>query len=211
MSLERKTMSNRNLILCATLALFMVGCFPSSTPSTTPTPTWDGEAVKGSSDAKVTIIEYSDYQCPFCARFALETEPQVEQQYVSSGQVKLIFRALPFHALSMETAQAAQCAGEQGKYWEMHDALFEHQSEWSGNPGATELFKSYAEDLGLNTSNFNTCLNTEKYASRVQEDLQKAINDSIEATPSFLINSHLVVGAYPFSDFKTIIDQALAE
>ena len=158
----------------------------------------DDDAVKGDEDAPVTIIEWSDFECPFCARFYRDTLPLIEEEYIKTGKVKLVFRDFPlsFHQNAQKAAEAAECAGEQGKFWEMHDLLFEQ-----GVEGGTVGFKQYAKQLGLNTAKFNECLDSGAMASEVRKDTADGAAAGIQGTPGFLINGKLVSGAQPFSSF----------
>ncbi|MEK6853393.1 MAG: thioredoxin domain-containing protein [Nanoarchaeota archaeon] len=166
----------------------------------------DDDAVKGDEDAPVTIIEWSDFECPFCARFYRDTLPLIEEEYIKTGKVKLVFRDFPlsFHQNAQKAAEAAECAGEQGKFWEMHDLLFEQ-----GVEGGTAGFKQYAKQLGLNTAKFNECLDSGAMASEVRKDTADGAAAGIQGTPGFLINGKLVSGAQPFSSFKQVIDAEL--
>ncbi len=178
----------------------------------------DDDPVLGNSDAPVTIIEFSDYQCPFCKRFFNTTFPDLEREYIKTGKVKYVFRDFPldFHKQATKAAEAAHCAGEQGKYWDMHDKIFKNQSEIQ-----VENLKTYASDIGLNTNSFNSCVDSGKYASEVDKDLDDAKKIAVSGTPTFFIGKSQVnskeisgkkiVGARPYSSFKPIIDQLLGE
>lgn len=168
----------------------------------------DDDPVLGDKNAKVTIIEFSDYECPFCARFATQTLPQIKDQYVKTGKVKIVFRDFPlsFHANAQKAAEAAECADDQGKYWEYHDKLFANTQSLD----VTSL-KQYAKDLGLDATKFNSCLDTGKYTAEVKKDFSDGQAVGISGTPSFVINGKLVVGALPFEMFKQEIDAALAQ
>ncbi|MBR9678873.1 MAG: DsbA family protein [Nanoarchaeota archaeon] len=168
----------------------------------------DDDAVKGDENAPVTIIEFSDFECPFCARFYAQTLPDIQREYVDTGKVKLVFRDFPlgFHANAQKASEAAECANEQGNFWEMHDKLFEE-----GVSGGVTSFKQYASDLGLNTDTFNDCLDTGKYESEVQNDLSDGQSYGVSGTPAFFINGILVTGAQPFEVFKNVIDEELAK
>ncbi len=167
--------------------------------------TVDDDTVKGSPDAPVTIIEFSDFQCPFCTRFYQNTLPQIQQQYIDTGKVKFVYRDFPlsFHQDAQKAAEAAECAGEQGKYFEMHDKLFDTEAL-----DVTSL-KQHAVDLGLDTDEFNDCLDNDEMAAEVQKDFQDGQQAGVSGTPAFFINGQLVSGAQPFSVFQQIIDQEL--
>src|SRR3989344_5639955 len=166
----------------------------------------DDDAVRGDKDAPVTIVEWSDFECPFCARFFEQTLPSIEEEYIKTGKVKLIYRDFPlsFHTNAQKAAEAAECAGEQGKYWEMHDLLFAQ-----GVQGGVAGFKQYAKTLGLNTAKFDTCLDSGAMAGEVQKDMADGAAVGIQGTPGFIVNGKLVSGAQPFAVFKQVIDAEL--
>ena len=166
----------------------------------------DDDTVKGDEDAPVTIVEWSDFECPFCERFYQQTLPSIEEEYIKTGKVKLVYRDFPlsFHANAQKAAEAAECAGEQGKYWEMHNLLF-----GQGVQGGVAGFKQYAKTLGLNGAKFDTCLDSGAMAAEVQKDMSDGAAAGIQGTPGFLINGKLVSGAQPFSVFKQVIDAEL--
>ncbi len=188
---------------------------PTPTAGTQPTPTvatdmktlMDDDAVKGDPNAPVTIVEFSDYECPFCARFYAQTYGQIQEQYIDTGKVKLVYRDFPlsFHQNAQKAAEAAECAGEQGKYYEMHNMLFE-----KGVEGGVATFKGYASSLGLDTTAFDTCLDSGAMASEVAADMQAGQAAGIRGTPGFIINGKLVSGAQPFSVFQQVIDAELS-
>ncbi|MEM5804955.1 MAG: DsbA family protein [Candidatus Aenigmatarchaeota archaeon] len=167
----------------------------------------DDDPTKGSANAKVTMIEFSDFQCPFCARFWKDTLPLLEEEYIKTGKLKFVYRDFPldFHQFAKKAAEAAECANEQNKFWEYHDKLFENQQALD----ITSL-KRYAQELGLDTAKFNECLDSGKYANEVQKDVQDGMAYGVSGTPTFFINGIKVVGAQPYSVFKQIIDQELA-
>jgi len=167
----------------------------------------DDDTIKGDANAPVTIVEWSDFECPFCTRFYKETLSQIEENYIRTGKVKFVYRDFPlsFHANAQKAAEAAECAGEQENFWEMHDLLFEN-----GVSRGTGSFKQYAADLGLDTASFNECLDSGKYASEVQKDFQDGQIAGITGTPGFIINGVLVSGAQPFEVFQQIIEGELA-
>lgn len=165
----------------------------------------DDDAVLGNEDAPVTIIEFSDFQCPYCKR-GWEAMKQVEEEYVKSGKVKIVFRDFPlaFHDQAEPAAIASECAHEQGKFWEFHDLLFENQG--SLNP---TNYKKWAADLGLDTEQFNDCLDSEKYKEEVGKDLVDGQSYGVSGTPAFFVNGKMISGAQPFAAFKQAIEEAL--
>lgn len=166
----------------------------------------DDDAVLGEKKAKVTIVEFSDYECPFCGRFHQQTLPQIKENYVKTGKVKLIYRDFPlgFHAQAQKAAEAAECAGEENKYYEMHDKLFT-----DGVQGGVDSFKKFAADIGLNTAKFNDCLDSGKMASEVQKDTSDGAQYGVTGTPGFFVNGQLISGAQPYQVFQQAIEQAL--
>ncbi|MEM4347151.1 MAG: DsbA family protein [Candidatus Altiarchaeota archaeon] len=169
----------------------------------------DNDPVKGQKDAKVTIVEFSDFQCPFCARFFQQTLPQIDRDYIKTGKVKFVYRDFPlsFHQYAQKAAEAAECANEQGKFWQYHDILYGNQSDWSSG-GITKL-KEYAKKLDLDTKKFDECLDSGKYFQEVQKDFSDGQSYGVSGTPTFFINGIKLVGAQPYETFKKIIEQEL--
>lgn len=169
-----------------------------------------GEPCKGDKDAEVTIIEFSDYQCPFCTRYFQQTFPEIEK-LIKEGKVRYCFKdyVLPFHPQAGPASIAANCADEQNKYWEMHDLLFE-KDEWKdGDP--TEALLTYAKELKLDEKDFKKCFENPKNKDEIDEDFQEGAKAGVEGTPSFFINGQLLVGAQPWMNFKEIIDKELTK
>ncbi len=167
----------------------------------------DDDAVKGDAKAPVTIVEFSDYECPFCAKFYTETYKQLEEKYIKTGKVKFVYRDFPlsFHPQAQKAAEAAECAGEQGKYYDMHNKLFE-----SGVQGGVATFKKYAADLKLDTAKFNTCLDTGAMAAEIRKDFADGQNAGVQGTPGFFVNGKIISGAQPYSVFEQIIEAELS-
>jgi len=169
----------------------------------------DDDPASGSRDAKVIIVEFSDFQCPFCAKAA----PVVKKLRESYGdEILLVYRDFPLssiHPLAEKAAEAAQCAYEQKAFWSYHDLLFERQEEWSA--AGVGKFKEYARELGLDGESFDTCLDSGRYAAEVAKDLQEGQHFGVTGTPTFFINGRKLEGAQPYSAFKTIIDQELSK
>jgi protein-disulfide isomerase len=175
----------------------------------------------GDPNAPITITEYSDYQCPYCARFAQQTEEQLVQTYVASGQVYLVFRSFGFYIgpESQAAAEAAYCAGDENKYWEYHDILFANNTGENVGDYTTRKLQAFAEALGLDMAAFNSCLSSGKYAERVTQDGVDGVAAGITATPSFLMTytvngetkSKIIQGAQAFGAFQAEIEAALVE
>jgi protein-disulfide isomerase len=178
-------------------------------------PLGDAHAI-GDPDAPVTIVEYTDYQCPFCARHAQQTFGQIADELIESGQVRYVFKALPLdqiHPQAALAAEAARCAGAQeaDKFVAMHDRLFEEQRSWSGQADAADLFVSYADDLGLDGGDFTACLESGQFQAAVQADALEARDLGFNGTPAFLINGQPLVGAQPYEVFEQAIESLVAE
>lgn len=163
----------------------------------------------GSADAPVTITEYGDFQCPFCRRFTLETEPLLKKNYIDTGKVRLIFKQFIGHPLTERTAEAAECADDQDKYWEYHDTLYEAQDAWQYNRGLDKQLVKYAEDLGLNSTLFKECLDSGIFEDVAKKENRQATTAGVSGTPTFIINGRRVVGAQPYHVFTQIIESEL--
>jgi protein-disulfide isomerase len=167
----------------------------------------DDDHILGDENAPVTIIEYSDFQCPYCGRLYRNALKDIKENYVDTGKVKFVFRHFPlsFHEFAQKAAEAAECAGEQGKFWEYHDKLFENQ-----NALKIDDLKKYASELGLDTTQFNDCLDSGKYKERVKSDSSLGQSQGVSGTPASFVNGIKVSGAQPFSAFQQIIEAELA-
>lgn len=153
-------------------------------------------AVRGPEGARLTIIEYSSFTCPYCNR----SRPTL-QKLLENYPVRLAYKHFDRGGVDSMAAQAAECSREQGQFWEMHDAIF----DW----GAGGDLKQYALDLGLKGQEFNSCLDSGRHAQRVKDDTQEALSYGVDATPTFFINGRKVVGALPYSSFQEIIEEEL--
>jgi len=159
----------------------------------------------GAKDAKVVIVEFSDYACPYCAKFALEVEKKIVENYKNT--VKLVFRDFPVHGeSSYKAAEAANCAREQGKFWEYHYLLFERQKEWYNN---VSKFLDYAQELGLNSEKFRECLDSGKYRQEVEKDFMDGVSYGVQGTPTFFINDDMVIGYRSYEEFTRLIEERL--
>ncbi|NIT04201.1 thioredoxin domain-containing protein [Candidatus Saccharibacteria bacterium] len=170
-----------------------------------------GAAVRGEEGAPVTIVEFSEYQCPFCGRYVEETYAQIWDEY--GDQIRYIFRDFPlqFHSHAQIMAEAARCAGDQDQYWEMHDLIFATQADWSAKESAEADIAGFVTQLGLNKSQFDSCLDSGEHTQAVEDDQQLGVKVGVQGTPTFFINGQKLVGARPFSSFKQIIDAELAQ
>ena len=168
----------------------------------------DDDAVLGDPDAPVTIVEFSDFQCPYCHSFYEETLPLLLENYVETGKVKIIYRDFPLsgHAQANIAAQAAECVGDEN-YYAFHDWLFENLPSWSGNPEAMEVLIAAAQD-NLDV-NIRTCLESSEMADEVNADLTAGRGYGVTGTPSFFINGKKLVGAWPYEVFESVIESEL--
>lgn len=159
---------------------------------------------------KVEIVEFSDFQCPFCQQFYNNAYKEIKTKYIDTGKVKLTFRQypLPFHGSAQKAAEASECANKQDKFAAYHDVLFvKGQSDGTGL-AVTDL-KQYAKDLGLNTAKFDACLDNGETADIVKKDFEDGSKAGVNGTPTFFINGKKVVGAQPFTVFEAAIEEAL--
>ena len=172
--------------------------------------TEDGHPYMGSPLAPVVIKEFSDFQCPFCGRFYEQTLPAIEDQLISEGIAVFVYYDFPLtsiHPQAMIASNAARCAGEQGarSFWEMHDLLFEELEQWS-IPEPLSVFISFAAEIGLKAADFEKCLSVERYIGNINSDVDLGAANGVSATPSFLINDQLFVGAQPTEVFLAAVD-----
>jgi protein-disulfide isomerase len=164
----------------------------------------------GSADARVTVEEYSDFQCPYCARAAATIVPQIEQQYVADGRVKIVYH--PVALIGQEStwaAEAAECANEQGKFWEYHDKLFESQQGENQGAFAIDNLKGFAQEIGLDTQAFNQCIDSGKYENLVKAETKDALDKGLTSTPTFVVGDQNIVGPRSFQDVQNAIEAEL--
>ena len=176
------------------------------------------ESFRGQSGASVAIIEYADFECPYCGQYEHDVYPQISMDYIQTGKVKYFYRdlPLPMHPHAMIAARAARCAGEQGKFWEMHDSLFAKQNtiREADMPGR-------AKELGLDSAKFSECLSSDRHTDEIKQSAMEAQKMGIGGTPTFFIgkvdptgqvtNLKMIVGARPYEVFKSVIADALAK
>ena len=180
-------------------------------------PSADDDPVLGNSNAPITIIEFSDFQCPFCARFYTETLPDLKSTYIETGVAKLVYRDFPLqniHPNAVAAAVASECAHEQDAYWDYHDMLFENMGLWGGldSVSAIEVFQTYAADMELDTDAFDECLGSGDHISEVASDYADGVSYGVTGTPAFFVGNDqigyvLISGAQPFSVFQTAIER----
>lgn len=174
----------------------------------------DDDPGLGDPDAPVKIVEFSDFQCFYCRRFYNQTFTQLKENYIDKGLVYLVYRDFPLsdiHPDAQKAAEAGECADDQGKFWEMHNLIYEGQDKL-GNGTVDiplESLKSYAEELGLDTDEFNACLDSGTYADEVDADVNAGLSYGASATPTFFINGQILVGAQSYETFQSRIDALL--
>lgn len=178
-----------------------------------------GTPFKGDPNAKLTLIEFSDYQCPFCSRYVRETLPEIEKEYIATGKLKYVFRDFPIesiHQNSLLASSAANCAGDQNKYWEMHDRLFINQ-----NALALADMPAHAKALGLDESKFKQCLETRKHEPAIRQRVNEGVSFGIQGTPMFFVGLTTpddpkvkiiasISGARPYASFKEVLERVLS-
>ncbi len=179
----------------------------------------DDDPIRGNPDAPITIVEFSDYQCPFCARFYAQTLPLLLEEYIDEGKVNLVYRDFPvqrIHPNALSAAAAAECADDQGKYWEYHDTLFEKQNAWAklDSNSAISTFSQFATEIELEQQQFDNCLESGQYLEEVQADFSDGKNYQVTGTPGFFIGNEdigfvKIIGAKPYDAFKKVIDAQL--
>jgi len=192
---------------------------PTSQPKLPMKISADNDPIIGNPDAPITIIEFTDFQCPFCARFHTQTLPLILEEYIEPGKVKLVVRDFPIesiHPNAVAASVASECANEQGKVKEMHDMLFYNQNEWNKQEtvDALSLFSQYAAEIQLEQETFDSCLNSGKYLEEIKNDLDDGRDYGVTGTPGFFIGNDQIgyvelKGAQPFDSFKKVIDSQL--
>lgn len=175
----------------------------------------DDDPVKGDPNAPLTIVEFSDFQCPFCMKFHTETLPLLEQNYINTGKVKFVYRDFPIqsiHPNAVPAALASECADDQGKFWEFHDMIFVNQKAWERQDvtQSIQTFQQYAVELDLDMGAFNSCLSSGKYLDEINKDLQDGRNYGVTGTPGFFIGNEKtgfikIQGAQPYSAFEQVL------
>ena len=177
------------------------------------------DPVMGDSDAPITIIEFSDFQCPFCSRFYQNTLPQIEKNYIDTGKAKLVYMDLPLdnlHKNARLSHVAAECANEQGEFWQYHDMLFDTQAEWQNMPSEVHMtfLRQQAFDMGFDIEQYDLCLESPEILKEVEQDSLEASRNGATGTPTFFIGTQedgfvRLVGAQPYSTFQATLDSKL--
>ncbi len=177
------------------------------------------DIVLGNPRAKAIVYEYTDFQCPFCRKFFVETWPQLKQEYIDTGKVRFVIRQYPleFHPMAAPAAQASECAQEQGKFLEFHDAVFNGQVQKDSQKfSKTIMFTQndltqWETTAGLDLTALNTCLVSKKFEAKVKSDQDTGAGLGVRGTPSFFIGETFIEGAYPFATYQDAIEKLLAK
>ena len=223
------------ILLAASAAVFLSGAFRQEAtqvsgdagdsdpakqalyPGKEPGSQTDGEAAlgvpaRGDKDAPVVMIEYADFQCPFCGQFARDIEPYLVEEYVESGILRIEWRDFPYRGQeSVNAALAARAAQEQGKFWEYHDTLYENQGSPNSGAFTDEKLVALAEEAGLDAERLGSDFTSGKYEGVVSRDFEEAASKGVPGTPTFFINDKPLVGAQPVEAFEEAIEEALQE
>lgn len=175
----------------------------------------DAIYVLGKNDAPLTLVEFTDYQCPFCARFETTTFPEIKKNYIDTGKLRLILRDLPLdslHPFALKAAQSVHCAGDQGKFWEMKELVFKNQSKID-----VDSLAGYANELSLNADTFKSCMAEGKHLKEIGDEAKYAQSLGITGTPTFIlgksvgdsVEGRVIVGAQPFAAFEAAVNEML--
>ena len=167
----------------------------------------------GDANAPVQVIEFADFECPACGQFSLVTEPDVRQRLVQTGKVAYRYFdfPLPMHRNTMAASLAAACANDQGKFWQMHDALFFNQPEWSSEETSDPMkfFANYAKQIGLDVTTWTQCVNDQKHLATILGNRDEGNRVGVNQTPTFMIGKRLVIGAIGYDEFRAHVDSAM--
>ena len=172
----------------------------------------DAGRTAGRADAKVWLIEISDFQCPYCRQWHDSTYPVIKREYVDAGRIRMAYVNLPLgnHRHAMPAAEAAMCAAAQDKFWPVHDGIFDTQGEWHDDVDAMPTFTGIAQRAGVDMTAWRACMQGHQMRPLIQADADRATRSGIESTPSFIVGNQLIAGAYPVDVFRQVLDSALA-
>lgn len=183
---------------------------PITTPINIDLP--DNKLLQGNADSKVTVIEFADFQCPYCKQWHDEIYPKLKSEFIDSSKIKFAFWDLAFLGdESVKSAEAALCANEQEKFWQYHDYLYSHQKGENQGTFADVNLKVFARDLGLDVKKFNTCFDSRTYKTAVEESTNKAGEYGVNSTPTIFINGLKFEGVMPWENYKQVIESELSK
>ncbi|MDB4878732.1 MAG: putative oxidoreductase [Gemmatimonadetes bacterium] len=186
----------------------------SAAPSDSVSASADRGRIQGAEGAQVWMIEVSDFQCPYCKSFHDDVAETIDREYVKTGKVRHAFINFPLtriHPNARPAAEAAMCASAQGRFWQLHDGLFDTQPRWAGMPDATAHFDSLAVAAGVDAAAWRRCMSSHATAALIDADQERASRSGVGSTPSFFIGNRALVGAYPVDSFRVILDSAIAK
>lgn len=171
--------------------------------------------VMGSPNAPLEVIEFGDFECPICGQFNTLTEPEIRERLIQPGIIRYRYIDFPLdiHRNTWNASRAAACADEQGRFWQMHDALFQTQDKWDGEATSNpdKVLKQLAKQLGLNTDQFDKCVDSKKYQAKIQAHLKLAEDRKLDGTPTFIIGDKSITAGLSYDQFKALVDSALAK
>jgi protein-disulfide isomerase len=174
----------------------------------------DRARIRGADSARVWLVEVSDFQCPFCKQWHDETFSKIDQEYVKTGKVRMAYLNFPLtriHKNAQVAAEAAMCAGVQGKFWELHNSLFQAQPKWAEAKTPLVVFDSLARAAGVELKAWDRCMTSHAMAKLIEADRDRSAKAGVESTPTFFVGERALAGAYPVDTFRVAIDQALAK
>ena len=172
----------------------------------------DAGRIQGDTAAPVWLVEISDFQCPFCKRWHDDTYPVIKRDYIDAGVVRMAYVHLPLsiHPHAEPAAEASMCASVQGRFWQVHDALFDTQERWSGMSDARALFDSIALASGIDAAQYRTCMDSDVMLRVINGDRERAANANVRPTPTFFVGGERIEGAAPLDVFRAAIGRARA-
>ena len=172
----------------------------------------DSARIQGRSGAPMWIVEVSDFQCPYCAEWHEQTYHQLKREFIDNGIARFAYINLPLpsHVNAWPAASAAMCAGLQGKFWEMHDALFSAQSQWSSEPTPGPIFETLASRAGIDGAAMSACMASKRLQPLIRADYDRAVQSGINSTPTFIVGGVMLSGAHPIENFRRVIDSLMA-
>jgi protein-disulfide isomerase len=174
----------------------------------------DKARIRGAETAPVWLVEISDFQCPFCKQWHDESFAKIDQEYVKTGKVRLAYLNFPLsriHKNAQAAAEAAMCAGVQGRFWALHESLFQTQPRWAELKSPIAVFDSLARAAGVDAKGWNSCMTTHATAKLIEADRDRSSKAGVESTPTFFVGDRALAGAYPVDTFRVAIDQAIAK
>ena len=174
----------------------------------------DRARIRGADAAQVWLVEVSDFQCPWCKQWHDSTFAKIDQEYVKTGKIKMAYLNFPItriHKNAQVAAEAAMCAGVQGKFWELHSSLFQAQPKWAESKTPIVVFDSLARAAGVNLKTWDGCMSSHAMAKLIEADRDRSAKAGVESTPTFFVGDRALAGAYPVDPFRVAIDQALAK